>query len=114
VLQKGVHVIGDAAIQDPMPKSAYAASSQAKVCADAVVALLNNRAPGEPSWLNTCYSLVGPDYGISIADVYGLSERGVIIDRPNAGGVSARNGNRHLEAIYAKGWYTNIVNDTFG
>jgi sulfide dehydrogenase [flavocytochrome c] flavoprotein subunit len=114
VLQKGVHVIGDAAIQDPMPKSAYTASSQAKVCADAVVALLNNRTPGEPSWLNTCYSLVGPDYGISIADVYGLSERGGIIDQPNAGGVSASDGNRHLEAIYAKGWYTNILNDTFG
>jgi sulfide dehydrogenase [flavocytochrome c] flavoprotein subunit len=113
-LQKGVHVIGDAAIQDPMPKSAYAANSQAKVCASAVVALLNERAPGEPSWINTCYSLIGPEYGISIADVYALTERGVIGQVQGAGGLSPDDGKRALEAVYAKNWYENIVSDTFG
>ncbi|MGH8503008.1 MAG: NAD(P)/FAD-dependent oxidoreductase, partial [Gammaproteobacteria bacterium] len=112
-LQKGIHVIGDAAIQDPMPKSAYVANSQAKVCADAVVALLNERTPGEPSWINTCYSLVGSEYGISIADVYALNPRGLVEPVAGAGGLSANDGNRALEAAYAKSWYTNIVNDTF-
>ncbi|MBA2410896.1 MAG: FAD-dependent oxidoreductase [Gammaproteobacteria bacterium] len=112
-LQRGIHVIGDAAIHDPMPKSAYVANSQAKVCADAVVALLNGRTPGEPSWINTCYSLVGSEYGISIADVYALNARGVVESMPGAGGVSATDANHALEAAYAKSWYTNIVNDTF-
>jgi len=112
-LQKGIHVIGDAAIQDPMPKSAYVANSQAKVCADAVVALLNERTPGEPSWINTCYSLVGSEYGISIADVYALNPRGLVEPVAGAGGLSANDGNRALEAAYAKSWYTNIVNDSF-
>ena len=35
-LHKGVHVIGDSVIAGAMPKSAYAANSQAKVCAAAV------------------------------------------------------------------------------
>jgi sulfide dehydrogenase [flavocytochrome c] flavoprotein subunit len=113
-LQRGVHVIGDAAIQDPMPKSAYAASSQAKVCADAVVALLNDRTPGEPSWINTCYSLVGPQYGISIAEVFELNRKGGIQTVPGSGGLSPQDGNHELEAVYARSWYTNIVNDTFG
>jgi sulfide dehydrogenase [flavocytochrome c] flavoprotein chain len=113
-LQRGVHVIGDAAIQDPMPKSAYAASSQAKVCADAVVALLNDRTPGEPSWINTCYSLVGPQYGISIAEVFELNRKGGIQKVPGSGGLSPQDGNHELEAVYARSWYTNIVNDTFG
>ncbi len=113
-LRKGIHVIGDAAIQDPMPKSAYAANSQAKVCADAVVALLNKRTPGEPSWINTCYSLVATEYGISIADVYALNGRGVITQVPGAGGLSAVDENHGLEAAYARSWYMNVVNDTFG
>ncbi len=113
-LQRGIHVIGDAAIQDPMPKSAFAANSQAKVCANAVVSLLNERAPGEPYWINTCYSLIGPAYGISVADVYALTERGTIGQVPGAGGLSPEDGNRTLEAAYARSWYINIVDDAFG
>ena len=39
-LQPGIHVIGDAAIAGAMPKSAFAANAQAKVCAEAVAQLL--------------------------------------------------------------------------
>src|SRR3989440_7993985 len=38
-LQRGIHVVGDAAIAGAMPKSAFAANSQAKSCAAAVVPL---------------------------------------------------------------------------
>ena len=37
-VHKDIHVIGDAAIASPMPKSGFAASSQGKVCAAAIVA----------------------------------------------------------------------------
>lgn len=113
-LHSGIHVVGDAAIQEPMPKSAFAANSQAKVCADAVVAFLNGRTPGEPSWINTCYSLISPEYGVSIADVYALTEQGVIGKVEGAGGLSSEDNDRALEAAYAKSWYENIVSDTFG
>ena len=59
-IHKGIHVIGDAAIQKPLPKSGYAANSEAKVTAAAVVELVNGREPGTPSWVNTCYSIVAP------------------------------------------------------
>ncbi len=39
-LLPNIHVIGDAAIAGAMPKSAFAANAQAKVCASAVAALL--------------------------------------------------------------------------
>ncbi|MEZ5478845.1 MAG: hypothetical protein R3E95_15600 [Thiolinea sp.] len=58
-IHKGIHVIGDAAIQSPMPKSGYAANSEAKVCAANVVAMLKEKDLVEPSWVNTCYSLGG-------------------------------------------------------
>src|SRR5439155_17179873 len=60
-LQPGIHVIGDAAIAGAMPKSAFAANAQAKVCAAAVAQLLAGDTPGEPRLINNCYSLVAPD-----------------------------------------------------
>jgi sulfide dehydrogenase [flavocytochrome c] flavoprotein chain len=41
-LQANIHVIGDAAIAGAMPKSAFAASAQAKVCATAITTLLHD------------------------------------------------------------------------
>ena len=86
-LQPGIHVIGDAAIAGAMPKSAFAANAQAKVCAAAVAALLNDEPPSPPKLINTCYSLVAPDYGISIAGVYHPVD-GQLVDVQGAGGVS--------------------------
>ncbi|MEW8496820.1 MAG: FAD/NAD(P)-binding oxidoreductase, partial [Candidatus Thiodiazotropha taylori] len=42
-LHKDVYVIGDACIAGKMPKSGYAANSQGKVCAAAIVATLNGQ-----------------------------------------------------------------------
>ena len=109
-----IHVIGDAAIQSPLPKSGYAANSEAKVCAAAVVDLLTGKEPGVPSWVNTCYSLVSPQYGISVAMVYNLTGDGKVGKVKGSGGLSPKDGNKILEALYAQNWYNNIVDDMFG
>src|SRR5262249_649426 len=101
-LQPNIHVIGDAAIMGAMPKSAFAANAQAKVCAGALVGLLAGEKPEEPRLINTCYSLVAPDYGISVAGVYRPKD-GVLADIDGAGGVSATDAppsTRQLEATY--------------
>ena len=69
-LQPNIHVIGDASIAGAMPKSAFTANAQAKVCAAAVAKLIAGGKPDDPRLINTCYSLVAPDYGISVAGVY--------------------------------------------
>ncbi len=115
-LQPGVHVIGDASLASPMPKSGFAASTQAKVCAAAVVGLLRGEAPGTPKFVNTCYSLVAADYGISVAMVYGY-EDGKIVKIEGSGGLSpsgAPAAYRNKEANYARGWYESISNDIWG
>ncbi|MGD8615286.1 MAG: FCSD flavin-binding domain-containing protein, partial [Gammaproteobacteria bacterium] len=73
-LHKNVHVIGDSCIAGAMPKSGYSANSQGKVCAAAIVAEANGLEAPEPSYVNTCYSIVAPDYGVSVAAVYELSD----------------------------------------
>lgn len=110
-----VHVIGDAAIANPMPKSGFAASSQGKVCAAAVAASLSGQEMPDPSYVNTCYSLVGPDYGISVAAVYRMGESGIVAVE-GAGGVSPAGESetfRSEEARYAVGWYQSITSDVW-
>src|SRR6266581_9386532 len=114
-LQPGIHVIGDAAIAGAMPKSAFAANAQAKVCAAAVAELLSGETPSPPKLINTCYSLVAPDYGISIAGVYHPAD-GQLADVEGAGGVSPADAPpefRALEASYAEAWFRTITAQTF-
>jgi NADPH-dependent 2,4-dienoyl-CoA reductase/sulfur reductase-like enzyme len=115
-LQPHIHVIGDAAIAGAMPKSAFAANAQAKVCAQAIALLLAGEQPAEPRLINTCYSLVAPDYGISVAGVYHPAG-GQLVDVAGAGGVSpldAPKTIREQEAKYADGWFKTITAEVFG
>jgi sulfide dehydrogenase [flavocytochrome c] flavoprotein subunit len=115
-LQPGIHVIGDACIAGAMPKSAFSANAQAKACAEAVVKLLAGAAPPEPRLLNTCYSLVEPGYGISIAGVY-KPTNGQLADIEGAGGTSPPDAPaefRAAEAEYADAWFKTITAEAFG
>lgn len=113
---KDIYVIGDATIAAPMPKSAYAANSQAKVCAAAVVAKLHGQTPPVPSFVNTCYSLITPEDAISVAMVYRLGIKGKIEKVKGAGGLTPNDANdamRKREVTYAYSWFENITHDTF-
>lgn len=112
----GVHVIGDSSMASPMPKSGFAASTQAKVCAAAVNNILKGQAPGTPKFVNTCYSLVAENYGISVAMVYGF-DKGKITKIKGSGGLSPSGASaefRAEEADYTRGWYQSISKDIWG
>jgi len=115
-LVNNIYVVGDATVAAPMPKSGFCANAQGKVTAAAVVYALAGQPAPTASWANTCYSLIAPDYGISVAGVYGVAD-GKIIEVPNSGGVSPREANadfRKLEAEYGVAWYNAISRDTWG
>jgi sulfide dehydrogenase [flavocytochrome c] flavoprotein subunit len=111
----GIYVLGDASSASKMPKSAYAANSQAKVAAAAIVARFQDKTPGDPTFVNTCYSVVGEDFGISVAAVYSLdSATNTIEPIPGSGGVSPANASaeiRQREVSYAHSWFKNVIND---
>lgn len=114
-LHPDIHVIGDASIQSPLPKSAFAANSEAKVCAFAVVNLFHEQILLEPVWINTCYSLITPTHGISIAMVYKLNKDGLIMKVKGSGGVTKKLDKRthYLESKFARHWYASITEDSF-
>ncbi|MFT3688797.1 NAD(P)/FAD-dependent oxidoreductase [Paenirhodobacter sp.] len=113
----GVYVVGDATIAAPMPKSGFCANVQAKVAAAAIAVDLAGGSIADPppaQFLNTCYSLVGQDWGISVAGVY-RTEGDAIVEV--AGGVSPLDADaafRRAEADYGAGWYASITADIWG
>lgn len=109
-----IYVVGDATVAAPMPKSGFSANAQAKVAAAAIVNALAGKPPAEASFANTCYSLIAPDYGISVAHTYLLKD-GKIAEA--SGGVSPADANdtfRKLEAEHGESWYKAIAQDTWG
>lgn len=119
-LVKDVHIIGDASMATGMPKSGYAANSQGKVCAAAIVAALNETEMADPSYINTCYSIVGKDYGISVANVYELGtdkDSGKPKINSLSGGLTPKDASaedRKREVEFAYSWFENITQDIFG
>ena len=117
-LVKDVYVIGDASIAGPMPKSGFSANSQGKIAALQISRKLKNLAIVNPPKLaNTCYSLIAPNYGISVAAVYESRENEIVDLRElGAGGLSPLNADKNIrmqEAEYAVGWYKNQMADIF-
>lgn len=117
-LVKNVYVIGDAAVASPMPKSGFSANSQGKIAALQISRILaNQEIVNPPKLANTCYSLVSPTYGISIAAVYEAQDDKIVdLKDLGAGGLSpmsADEGIRIQEAEYAVGWYKNQMSDIF-
>lgn len=111
-----VHVIGDSSSAGPIPKSGHMANNIGKMAAASIVSAFRGAKRPPSSLVNTCYSLVSPTYGISIAAVYRLDEKGQITGVKGAGGVSPKEAsdlNRLQEARFAEGWYSSIVDDTF-
>lgn len=107
---KDVHVIGDA-VSAALPKSAHMASSQAKVCANAIVQLmLDQPVDQEPVFSNTCYSFVNGKEAMHVAAVYRYDADKKAMLKQEGGGLSkAPNA---IEGEYAQNWANNIWSDT--
>lgn len=113
-LHAGIHVIGDAAAAQPMPKSAFSANSQGKLVALAIHAAVRGLAAPEPRLVNTCYSLLAPDYAISVGGLYGVVSGRLSTLNDGMSPLGAARELRAREAAYARDWYRGITEDSFG
>jgi sulfide dehydrogenase [flavocytochrome c] flavoprotein chain len=99
----GVHVLGDSTLSaSAMPKSGHMAHSQAKVCAAAIVALLNGRPPDPaPEMTSTCYSFLSDTEAVHLAAVhrYDAAQK-TMVTAKGASDVSAARSEREA----ADGW----------
>lgn len=106
-----IHVLGDASIASPMPKSGFSADSQGRMVGKAVAALLSGDAVNTAGKThNQCYSLVAPDYGISVAAAYQVEDGKLA---KTSGGLFPKDGNFKQEANAAHGWYLGMAATMF-
>lgn len=108
-VHKNIHVIGDS-VAAALPKSGHMATSHAKVCAAAVIELLNGRQPdADPSIANTCYSMVSGTEAVHVAHVYRYNAEKQEMVAADGGGVSASRSD--VEGTLANYWLKNILSD---
>jgi NADPH-dependent 2,4-dienoyl-CoA reductase/sulfur reductase-like enzyme len=109
---KGVHILGDSLqIAPAMPKSGSMANAHGKVCAMAVVAMVNGEAPNPaPTIINTCYSMVSDKQAVHVTSVHKYDEKDRTMKAvPGSGGVSTAMS--ELEGTYGMNWAANIWAD---
>ena len=106
VKTKDVHVVGDATIGIPAPKSGTVANSMGKIAATAVVHLLNGRPAPEMPPINTCYSWVSDSEAMAVINAYRIENGKVVqIEQKLTPGQST------LYAQHATAWATSIWAD---
>jgi NADPH-dependent 2,4-dienoyl-CoA reductase/sulfur reductase-like enzyme len=109
VKQKNIHVIGDSTIGLPVPKSGNIANAMGKICATAVVHLLNGKEPPVLAPGNTCYSWVNDKEAIAVVNSYKIENGKVVqIEQKLTPGKSVAVAQNSL------GWRTSIWNDVLG
>jgi len=114
---ENVYVLGDAAIANEMPKSAYAANSQAGLVSGHILADLTGAPRPESATHNTCWSMLAPDDSVKIGADYhpgdlkgkrGLVPEGGFVSHP---GESAAVRKENYEESAA--WYQTLVERMF-
>ena len=98
-----------------MPKSGFAANTQAKVAAYAIAHLLADEAPEQsPAFENTCYALAGSDYGFFVSAVYELKDGKIAKkEAPGLQDLDATVAQRRLSAVYQQAWMKSFTEDCF-
>lgn len=116
LLVPDVHVIGDAAYAEKLPKSAFAATCQARVCALAIHSQLQGLELLKPQYMNVCYSLCGDNYGISVLLHYrhDATSNVIEIDSLRVTPLGASDEDYRREALSAYSMFESLVKEAFG
>lgn len=109
-----IYIVGDAAIAGEMPKSAFAANSQAKVAALMVRSELTGSQSYPARYTNTCWSMIETDDVVKVGGHYQAKDGKIaavetFISKP--GEPSELRKQAQEENI---GWYSGITADLFG
>jgi sulfide dehydrogenase [flavocytochrome c] flavoprotein subunit len=108
-----IHVLGDAAIAEEMPKTAFSAHSQAKAVAADILAALTKAERVEPRYRNVCWSMLAPDDSVKTGADY--VPRGARLEA--SGSFASQTGEsadvRKQNAQESLAWYAGITADMF-
>jgi sulfide dehydrogenase [flavocytochrome c] flavoprotein subunit len=113
-MDANIYVVGDSCIPGDMPKSAFAANSQAKVAAMSIRGELTGARTFPARYTNTCWSLIESDDCVKVGGQYEPADGKI---KEISGFVSQPTDTAETrKANYAEsvGWYAGITADIFG
>jgi sulfide dehydrogenase [flavocytochrome c] flavoprotein subunit len=113
-LHRDIHLVGDAIIPGDMPKSAFAANSQAKACAFAIAAAITGENDPQPFLFNTCFTFLAPDDAVSDAISFGIAGGKIAIAEILISKLDESAAIRAQAVREANGWYDAFTRDIFG
>jgi NADPH-dependent 2,4-dienoyl-CoA reductase/sulfur reductase-like enzyme len=113
-LQRDIHLVGDAIIAGDMPKSAFAANSQAKACAVAIAAALTGGGSSRQFLFNTCFTVLAPDDAVSDAISFSNAGGKISIKEILFSQLDDTAAMRAQGARESDGWYDAFTRDIFG
>lgn len=111
---KDIYVVGDASEAGDMPKSAYSANSQAKVCAMSIRSELAGARLFPPRLRNTCWSTLAPNDAVKVGAHYEATENGIATVASFVSTSDEDDGLRARSSTEADAWYDGITADIFG
>ena len=109
-----IWVLGDSAAQGDMPKSAFAANSQAKVAAMSIRAELTGAKVFPARYANTCWSLIAPDDGVKVGATYEPTPEKIASVDSFVSQPGEDAGLRRATYRESLGWYAAITAEMFG
>lgn len=113
MLVHDVYVLGDAAIADKMPKTAFAAHSQAVSVANDIVAKLAGKKRFPPRYRNTSWSLISTTNSVKDGASYRAGEKIVEVASQFSSKVGEDGAVRAQTFQESLDWYRTITTDMF-
>ena len=112
LFRSNIHIIGDSQ-GTGQPKAGHIANAEAKVCADAVIRLLNGGLPYTAPMTNSaCYSPISSDTATWLTAVYGYDSATDSMQKvAGSGGSASKATQNNYEEMFV--WSKSLFGDTF-
>ena len=108
-----IYIVGDASIAGDMPKSGFAANSQAKVAALMIRTDLTKSAAFPARYTNTCWSLIETDDTVKVGGRYEPKDGKITAVETFISKVGETAELRKQNQVENMGWYAGITADIF-
>jgi len=111
---KDVYIIGDSIDSDPMPKTGYIASNQARVTVQAINDELHARPVGTPFMVNDCIAMVEQGFGMTLSEIFRYDGKGKRLKaRHYIPGVDKNGFQQKMLGTEAEDWQENFRRSVF-
>ena len=112
---KDLYIIGDTILSEPMPKTGYVASNQARVVAQAINNKIHGKPIPTPFIVNDCIAMVEKGLGMTLSEVFRYNGRGKpLVEKHYVPAIDKNKKQELMLEELAQVWQRNFRRSVFG